>query len=113
MSFGDFEEEAHLLMIAGSMLLEFSLAGLRSASVTINAIVQFFRRQENSTPNLLFVNRSGVHHPGESFRHGDTIIDAHAQVKKQYFSSAPGNTDSIKVPKRREADKRFRTFIRI
>ncbi|MFN8142892.1 MAG: hypothetical protein U0073_00595 [Bacteroidia bacterium] len=109
LSFEDFEEEAHLLMIAGSMLLEVQFSRIRSASVTVNAIIKFLEDRKNSYPNLLLLTGQ-VYITQEIIQAIDTIIDAHAQVK----SNASPLLQEIRTQlssKRREADKRFRTFI--
>lgn len=109
LTFEDFEEESQLLLISGSMLLEVQFSKLRSASVSINAILKFLNDRKASYPNLLLLTQN-VYITQEIIEAIDAIIDAHAQVK----SSASPTLQDIRnqlSSKRREADKRFRSFI--
>lgn len=109
LTFEDFEEESQLLLISGSMLLEVQFSKIRSASVSINAILKFLNDRKASYPNLLQLTQN-VYITQEIIAAIDAIIDAHSQVK----SSASPTLQDIRnqlSSKRREADKRFRSFI--
>ncbi|HRH67210.1 MAG TPA: DNA mismatch repair protein MutS [Bacteroidia bacterium] len=109
LTFEDFEEESQLLLIAGSMLLELQFSRIRSASVTVNSILKFLNDRKSSYPNLLKLTED-VFVTQEIIQAIDAIIDSHSQVK----SSASPDLQDIRnqlSSKRREADKRFRTFI--
>lgn len=108
-SFEDFETEAGLLLISGSTLVEEQFSRIRSASLTVNSILRFLAERKDSFPFLTEL-ASIVYQTDEIIVMIDEVIDIHSQVKN---SASPelAHIRSQLFSKRREADKRFRSFI--
>lgn len=107
--FEDFETEAGLLSVSGSTLVEAQFSRIRSASITVNAIVRFLREREASFPHLIAL-AGPIHETDVIIKMIDEIIDAHAQVK-DHASEELADIRYQLHSKRREADRRFRAFI--
>ncbi len=107
--FDDFESEAILLDKPGSVLSETQFSLIRSASITVNSVLKFLKERESSYPNLILLTNE-ISITTEIADMIDEIIDAHSQVK----NTASELLNDIRLQlssKRREADRRFRTFI--
>lgn len=107
--FDDFESEAQLLEKAGSVLNEIQFNLIRSASVTVNSVLKFLKEREASYPNLIKLTK-GLFETKEIIDKIDEIIDAHSQVKNS-ASELLNDIRSALASKRREADRRFRSYI--
>ena len=107
--FEDFEAESELLLIANSILTEIQFTNIRAASNTVNNILRFFEDRSDSFPYLSLL-ASKVYRTDEVIALIDRIIDAAGQIKN---NASPELQDirSALASKRREADKRFRSFI--
>ncbi|TAH41480.1 MAG: DNA mismatch repair protein MutS [Bacteroidetes bacterium] len=108
-TFEDFEADCQLLSKAGSVLTEMQFSRIRSASSTVNSILKFLKERQEFYTSLSEV-MSGVYETKEIIEEIDAIIDAHAIVK----NSASPELQDIRNQlhsKRREADKRFRSYI--
>lgn len=107
--FEEFQAEANLLAISGSVLTEQQFSRIRSASSIVNSLLRFLRERSVSFPALIQLVQD-IPQTNDIIDLIDTIIDAHAQVK----SSASPELQKIRselISKRKEADKRFRSFI--
>ena len=78
--FDDFEAEAGLLQIPGSVLNEVQVSLIRSASLIVNSILKFFKDRETSFPHLLLLSNE-VYPTDEIVDLINAVIDGHAQVK--------------------------------
>ena len=107
--FDDFESEARLLAKSGSVLTEIQFSLIRSASITVNSVIKFLKERENSYPNLIKLTK-GLIETKEIIEKIDEIIDAHSQVKNS-ASDVLRDIRSALSSKRREADRRFRSYI--
>jgi DNA mismatch repair protein MutS2 len=107
--FDDFEAEAGLLQIPGSVLNEAQFSLIRSASLIVNSILKFFKDREPSFPYLLLLSRE-VYPTDEIVDLINTIIDSHSQVKDN-ASEELSQIRSQLISRRREADRKFRTYI--
>jgi DNA mismatch repair protein MutS2 len=107
--FEDFITEANLLAKAGSMLSEAQFSRIRSASITVNSLLRFLKERSVSFPALLQLC-SGVSETKAVIDPINAIIDAQGQVKSQ-ASDALLEIRQLLASQRREADKRFRSFI--
>jgi DNA mismatch repair protein MutS2 len=107
--FDDFEKEAQLLKIPGSVLSENQFSIIRSAVRIVNDVLKFLHERSASYPNLLLLSKS-LYISTEVPDKIDEIIDAHSQVKDS-ASDLLGQIRSQLYAKRREADKKFRTYI--
>jgi len=108
-SFEDFEADSQLLSKQGSVLTEMQFSRIRSASSTVNSILKFLKDRKEFYVSLSEIT-ADVYETKEIIEEIDAIIDAHAIVKN---SASPELQDirSQLNSKRKEADKRFRTFI--
>ncbi len=108
-SFEDFESEANLLLIANSILAEIQFSNIRSASETVNRILEFFNERSDS---FLTLKKLADHlYPTNAIIDLiNVIIDAHGLLKNN-ASPELQQIRSALISKRREADKRFRAFI--
>ncbi len=107
--FDDFEAEASLLQKAGSVLTENQFGLIRSASVTVNSVLKFLKERESSFPYLTKLTK-GVFETKDIIEMIDVIIDSHSQVKNS-ASELLYDIRSALASKRREADRRFRSYI--
>lgn len=108
-SFEDFESDCQLLSKPGSVLTEMQFSRIRSASSTVNTLLKFLDDRKEFYPMLCEITQ-GVYENKDIILEIDTVIDAHAIVK----NSASPELQEIRNQlnsKRREADKRFRSFI--
>ncbi len=107
--FDDFETEAGLLQKPGSVLNEIQFSLIRSASISVNAILKFLNDRTSSFPALLLLTKE-VFVTDEIIAMIDVIIDSHSQVKDN-ASDELREIRSQLSSKRREADRKFRTYI--
>jgi DNA mismatch repair protein MutS2 len=107
--FDDFENETELLPKSGSVLSEQQFSLIRSASETVNNILRFMNEREIAFPYLVLLTK-GIPVTTEIITMISEIIDAHAIVK----DSASDELRDIRSQlgtKRREADRKFRSYI--
>lgn len=107
--FDDFQPEAQLLRKNGSVLMEPQFNRIRSASMIVNSLLRFLRGRAVSFPALLEL-ATDVPETEEIIALIDHIIDQQSQVR----SNASPELQKIRSDlssKRREADKRFRSYI--
>lgn len=107
--FEDFESEAQLLEKAGSVLNENQCSLIRSASIIVNNVLKFLNDKEAFYPNLKKLT-IGLIETNEIINKIDEIIDSHSQVKNS-ASELLYNIRLTLASKKREADRRFRTYI--
>lgn len=107
--FEDFESDANLLAKPGSVLNEQQFSLIRSASITVNGILKFLDDRKTSYPYLLKLTNS-VYYTEEVIDMIDAVIDAHSQVKDS-ASELLSDIRSQLISKRREADRKFRSYI--
>ena len=107
--FDDFETETGLLQKPGSVLNEIQFGLIRSASISVNAILKFLNDRASSFPSLQLLTKD-VFVTDEIIVMIDAIIDAHAQVKDN-ASDDLREIRSQLSSKRREADRKFRAYI--
>ncbi len=108
-SFEDFEVDCQLLSKPGSVLSEMQFSRIRSASSTSNSIIKFLNDRKQFFPSLIEII-SSVYETQEIITEIDGIIDAHAIVKNSASTELQDIRNQLNS-KRREADKRFRSFI--
>lgn len=108
-SFEDFESDSQLLSKSGSVLTEMQFSRIRSASVTVNAIIKFLDDRKEFFPTLSRIT-SSVYETQDIITEIDNILDAHAIVKNNASPELQEIRNQLNA-KRREADKRFRSFI--
>lgn len=107
--FDDFETEAFLLKKPGSVLNEIQFSLIRSASIIVNSIIKFLKEREQSYPNLILLIGQ-MRETKEIIEKIDVVIDSHSQVKDS-ASDLLRDIRSQLSSKRREADRRFRSYI--
>ncbi|HNQ61643.1 MAG TPA: DNA mismatch repair protein MutS [Bacteroidia bacterium] len=108
-SFEDFEDDCQLLSKQGSMLSEMQFSRIRSASTTVNALLKFLSERKTFYPALSELT-SNVYETKEIISEIDSIIDLHGIVKNN-ASKELQEIRNLLQAKRKEADKRFRSFI--
>ena len=107
--FEDFESEADLLVISNSVLSEIQFSRIRSASVTVNRLLEFFNERVDSFVTLkklaekVYITNAIIDLISE-------VIDAHGLMKNN-ASPELQQIRSTLFSKRKDADKRFRSFI--
>ncbi len=107
--FEDFETEADLLLLSNSVLSESQFNNIRSASNTVNRILEFFNERVDSFVNLRKIAER-IYKTTDIIDLINVIIDAHGLMKNN-ASPELQQIRSELFSKRREADKRFRSFI--
>ena len=107
--FEDFETEADLLLISNSVLSEIQFSRIRSASSTVNRILEFFKERIDSFVTLKLLAEK-VYPTNAIIDLISEIIDAHGLMKNNASPELQQIRSSL-FSKRREADKRFRAFI--
>ncbi|MBK7430036.1 MAG: DNA mismatch repair protein MutS [Bacteroidetes bacterium] len=107
--FEDFETEADLLLISNSVLSEIQFSRIRSASSTVNRILEFFKERIDSFVTLKLLAEK-VYPTNDIIDLISEIIDAHGLMKNNASPELQQIRSSL-FSKRREADKRFRAFI--
>jgi DNA mismatch repair protein MutS2 len=107
--FEDFEIESVLLRKPGSTLTENQFSLIRSAALTVNNLLKFMNERLVLFPNLTLLTK-GLQITPEIPAMIDEIIDSHAQVKSN-ASELLQDIRSQLVSKRREADRRFRSYL--
>ncbi|REK48622.1 MAG: hypothetical protein DWQ48_09750 [Bacteroidetes bacterium] len=105
----DFEQEALMLAKEGSTLTELQFANIRSASESSNNLLKYLNTHALAFPNLLLASGE-IYLTDEIIVLISNIIDAQAQVKDN-ASRELAEIRSDLNHKRREADKKFRSFI--
>ncbi len=108
-SFEDFEIDCQLLSKSGSVLSEMQFSRIRSASSSVNAILKFLNERKTFFPSLIQLT-GAVYETPVIITEIDAILDAHAIVKNSASPELQDIRDQL-ISKRREADKRFRSFI--
>ncbi len=107
--FDDFFQEANLLSKQGSILTETQFSHIRSACEIVNSLLRFLRDRSISYPALLELSND-IPENKIVFQLIEDIIDGQAQVR----SNASPELQKIRndlSSKRREADRRFRSYI--
>jgi DNA mismatch repair protein MutS2 len=107
--FDDFETESGLLQKQGSVLSETQFSLIRSASETVNNILKFMREREIAFPYLILLT-AGIPVTGAIITMISEIIDAHAIVKDSASNELRDIRSQLSI-KRREADRKFRSYI--
>ena len=107
--FDDVISEAQLLGKAGSVLSEAQFSRIRSASITVNSLLRFLKERQVSFPALLKLC-APIKETKAVVDPIDAIIDAQGQVKST-ASDTLMEIRGLLSSQRREADKRFRSFI--
>lgn len=107
--FEDFESEADLLLIGNSILTEIQFSNIRAASDTVNSLLRFFNERKDSFSNLKLLT-SSLYLTEEIIVLISSIIDSAGQIKNNASPELQAIRSAL-VSKRREVDKRFRTFI--
>lgn len=107
--FEDFESEADLLLIGNSILTEIQFSNIRAASDTVNSLLRFFNERKDSFSNLKLLT-SSLYLTEEIIVLISSIIDPAGQIKNNASPELQAIRSAL-VSKRREVDKRFRTFI--
>ena len=108
-TFTDLSKEIALLYIQGSVIGEESFSNIRSVSDTVNTIIVFLTDKQKLYPSL-FKLIENLYITNEIIDSINQIIDIHGEVK----SSASKELGEIRRDlslKRRESDRRFRSFV--
>lgn len=107
--FEDFSAECNLLQIRGSVLNEKQLSNIRSVNGLMNDIVHYFKTHQSVFPHLSELI-AGIDENKKISEAIDEVIDASAEVKNN-ASELLAEIRSQLVSKRRQADKKFRSYI--
>ncbi|MFN4811624.1 MAG: endonuclease MutS2 [Bacteroidota bacterium] len=108
-TFTDLSKEVGLLFIQGSVIGQEQFSNIRSVSDTVNTIIAFLTEKQKLFP-ALFKLIDELYITTEIIDAINHIIDIHGEVK----SSASKELAEIRrdlSAKRREADRRFRSFV--
>ncbi len=108
-SFEEFESDHQLLSKQGSVLAESQFSRIRSASHTANSLLKFLNDRKTFFPALIQIT-NGVWETQDIIIQIDAIIDAHSIVKSNASPELQHIREQL-IIKRREADKRFRSYI--
>ncbi len=108
-TFTDLSKEIGLLFIQGSVIGEEQFSNIRSVSDVVNTIIAFLTEKQKQYPSLFKIIES-LYITTEIIDAINHIIDVHGEVK----SSASKELGEIRrdlSAKRRESDRRFRSFV--
>jgi DNA mismatch repair protein MutS2 len=108
-TFTDLSKEISLLFIQGSVIGQEQFGNIRSVSDVVNTIIEFLTEKQKQYP-ALFKIIENLYITKEIIDAINIIIDIHGEVK----SSASKELGEIRrdlSAKRRESDRRFRTFV--
>lgn len=108
-TFTDLSKEIGLLFIQGSVIGEEQFGNIRSVSDIINTIIAFLTEKQKQYPSLFKIIEN-LYITTEIIEAINHIIDVHGEVK----SSASKELGEIRrdlSAKRRESDRRFRSFV--
>jgi DNA mismatch repair protein MutS2 len=108
-TFTDLSKEIGLLFIQGSVIGEEQFSNIRSVSDVVNTIIAFLTEKQKQYPSLFKIIES-LYITTEIIDAINHIIDIHGEVK----SSASKELGEIRrdlSAKRRESDRRFRSFV--
>jgi DNA mismatch repair protein MutS2 len=108
-TFTDLSKEIGLLFIQGSVIGEEQFTNIRSVSDTVNTIIAFLTEKQKQYPSLFKIIEN-LYITTEIIDAINHIIDIHGEVK----SSASKELGEIRrdlSAKRRESDRRFRSFV--
>lgn len=107
--FDDFAIEAQLLSKSGSVLVEAQFSRIRSASGIVNGLLRFLKERIASFPALLQIVKD-IPETKAIIELIDKVIDQQQQVRSS-ASTELAKIRSELIAKRREAEKRFRSYI--
>lgn len=107
--FDDFTTEARLIEKSGSVLTEVQFGRIRSASSIVNSLLRFLRERAEGLP-ALYAMSHGLKEGQEIIELIDAVIDQQGTVRNN-ASPELNKIRSALHTLRKEADRRFRSYI--